>query len=101
MKGTDEPRVFRQVFDPGLQARELVPVPDSEIFADAAIYRKRPVEVRAVRVRGWPLTVKTLEGEMVAEDGDWLIRGTQGEVYPCKDAIFREVYETPEGLSVA
>ena len=39
------------------------------------------------------LIVLTLEGEMVAELGSWIIRGVRGELYPCRDDIFRETYE--------
>lgn len=37
--------------------------------------------------------VKTLEGEMRAEPGDWFIRGVKGEIYPCKPDIFEMTYE--------
>ena len=37
--------------------------------------------------------ISTLEGLHWADEGDWIIRGVQGEFYPCKDAIFRETYE--------
>lgn len=30
---------------------------------------------------------------MEAHPGDWLIRGVEGEVYPCKDSIFRATYD--------
>ena len=39
------------------------------------------------------LIVFTLEGEMVAELDDWIIRGVQGEFYPCKPDIFAATYE--------
>jgi hypothetical protein len=39
------------------------------------------------------IAIETLEGTMSATVGDWIIRGVQGEFYPCKDAIFRETYE--------
>ena len=42
------------------------------------------------------LIIATLEGEMVAVPGDWIIRGVQGEFYPIKEAIFRETYEPVE-----
>lgn len=35
----------------------------------------------------------TLEGEMRVSDGDWVIRGVQGEIYPCKPDIFEATYE--------
>ena len=39
------------------------------------------------------LTVRTLEGAMTALPGDWIIRGVQGEFYPCKPDIFEATYE--------
>jgi hypothetical protein len=39
------------------------------------------------------LTIKTLEGEMRAEVGDWIIKGVNGELYPCKPDIFDKTYE--------
>jgi len=37
--------------------------------------------------------VKTLEGDMIARPGDWIITGIAGEKYPCKDDIFKKTYE--------
>lgn len=42
--------------------------------------------------------IETLEGVMRADDGDWIIRGVQGEFYPCKPAIFDATYERESGL---
>ena len=39
------------------------------------------------------LTIFTLEGRMKADFGDWIIRGVQGEFYPCKPDIFEATYE--------
>jgi len=39
------------------------------------------------------LTITTLEGEMKAEIGDWIIKGIKGEFYPCKPDIFELTYE--------
>jgi len=39
------------------------------------------------------IKIKTLEGEMEASFGDWIIRGVQGEFYPCKPKIFEATYE--------
>lgn len=41
----------------------------------------------------WYLDIHTLEGVMRVSPGDFIIRGVQGEIYPCKPAIFRETYE--------
>ena len=37
--------------------------------------------------------IRTLEGTMVANVGDWIIRGVKGEFYPCKPDIFEATYE--------
>lgn len=42
------------------------------------------------------LVIKTLEGEHLANIGDYIIRGVHGEFYPCKPDIFRETYEEVE-----
>lgn len=83
-------------------------------------FRKKPVVVEAWRFTGqdrmdWPepfassndlrpvlddhkpmlvaVDIPTLEGTMRANKGDWIIRGVKGELYPCRDDIFREIYE--------
>ena len=58
-------------------------------------FRKKPIIVEATRITR-PIKIETLEGDMVGRVGDWLITGTQGEQYPCKDDIFREIYEEVE-----
>jgi len=37
--------------------------------------------------------IKTLEGDMRAERGDYVIKGVKNEVYPCKPDIFEATYE--------
>ena len=44
--------------------------------------------------KGDELVIKTLEGDMVAPANSYIIRGVQGEYYPCKENIFLETYET-------
>jgi hypothetical protein len=39
------------------------------------------------------LIVKTFEGRTCATPGDWIIRGEEGELYPCKPSIFAKTYE--------
>jgi hypothetical protein len=77
-------------------------------------FRKKPVVIEAFQltpdVCGWDdlpvwarrkvyvhptgaTTISTLEGEMRANSGDWIIRGVKGEVYPCKPDIFAATYE--------
>ena len=38
------------------------------------------------------LDIPTMEGLMVARHGDWIIKGVQGEFYPCRPDIFEETY---------
>ena len=83
-----------------------------------AKYRKRPMIVEAylvstVSVKSLPswckgkttydsdtkpdgISIHTLEGKMVANIGDWIIKGVKGEFYPCKPDIFEATYERVE-----
>lgn len=48
------------------------------------------------------LTVHTLEGDIYAQKGDWIIKGIKGEFYPCKPDIFAATYEpvsSPEAVA--
>lgn len=74
-------------------------------------YRKKPVVISAVQWTGqnWHeirdfvgddaflrqglLTIHTLEGDMHASIGDYVIRGVKGEFYPCRGDIFEATYE--------
>lgn len=86
-------------------------------------YRKKPVEVEAMlydgdpeqcqRIHDWMgykhsptgscesgIVIKTLEGEMLASVGDYIIRGVRGEFYPCKPDIFDATHEAmPDKIS--
>lgn len=89
-------------------------------------FRKKPVVIGAMQFDGswtsakpildwmdesWPIdrskpswragdegqiVIWTLEGEMRASAGDWIIRGVKGEFYPCKPDIFEATYEAVE-----
>lgn len=61
---------------------------------------KRPVQVEAAGPFGDPTVIETLEGdfevdEEYAENGFYIIRGVEGEVYPCRRDIFEETYRRP------
>ena len=43
--------------------------------------------------------IKTLEGTMTATEGDYIIKGVDGEFYPCKENIFKKTYEEVAELS--
>lgn len=57
-----------------------------------AKYRKKPVEVEAYKTDE-KIIIHTLEGEMTASPGDYIITGVNGEQYPCKPDIFEKTYE--------
>ena len=39
------------------------------------------------------LYLMTLEGQMLARQGDWIIKGAKGEFYSCRDDVFKATYE--------
>lgn len=53
--------------------------------------QKIPVIVEAYRTDE-ELIIPTLEGNMKASPGDWIITGINGEQYPCKPDIFEKTY---------
>ena len=75
-------------------------------------FRKKPVEIEAVRYTGDNMAdilrfvgklktgggcrIETKEGVMEAAPGDWVIKGVAGEFYPCKPDIFAATYEPVE-----
>jgi hypothetical protein len=79
-------------------------------------YRKKPVVIEAVKYDGRLSTavnfvgsenykigadcesiyIVTLEGDMKVKEGDYIIKGVQGEFYPCKSDIFEQTYEIVE-----
>jgi hypothetical protein len=86
-------------------------------------YTKKPIEIEAVQINANPteikefvgdscqieyytaayeagqdrpmlfVTIHTLEGDMQAKEGDYIIKGVKGEFYPCRKDIFEETYE--------
>jgi len=62
-----------------------------EWFRDAMY--KAPGTEGAVLREYDDIIIFTLEGEMRAHPGDWIIRGVKGEIYPCKPDIFDATYD--------
>jgi hypothetical protein len=63
--------------------------------------RYRPTETPGVDHVVLVITIPTREGVMDADPGDWIIKGVQGEFYPCKPEIFAETYEPATDEEVA
>lgn len=57
--------------------------------------RKKPVVVEAYQT-DQVIYIDTLEGQMKADKGDWIITGVNGEQYPCKPEIFDKTYDVLE-----
>jgi hypothetical protein len=83
-------------------------------------FRKRPIVIEALRYtgdsaemraavrefvdanideRGGGLRIETTEGWLTVSSGDWIIRGVEGEFYPCKPSVFDATYEPVAGPS--
>lgn len=79
-----------------------------------AKYRKKPVVIEAVQWDGknetelvlfmgkmfkknpincYEIEIPTLEGLMIAKLGNYIIKGVNGEFYPCREDIFNKTYE--------
>ena len=48
----------------------------------------------------WELYIKTLEGNHHVSVGDYIIKGVNGELYPCKPDIFEKTYERVEDENI-
>ena len=83
-------------------------------------YRKQPVVIEAIQLTNenvvdvltfcnnagnivasnedeMGISILTLEGTMIANTGDYIIKGVKGEFYPCKPDIFEQTYEEVDG----
>lgn len=68
-------------FEPMAVINSDVPPPESGVSIDP---------------RNGQLMIATLEGVMWAGPGDWIIRGVEGEFYPCQSHIFDATYRPAE-----
>jgi len=58
-------------------------------------FRKKPIIIKAYQTNK-KVIIHTLEGDMLANPGDYIITGVNGEKYPCKKEIFEKTYELVE-----
>jgi hypothetical protein len=68
-----------------------------EIPGDTMIH-EGIVAGRLVFVEDGTCQIATTEGTMTARDGDWIIRGVEGEFYPCRDSVFQATYTVASRL---
>lgn len=90
-------------------------ISDLNMYGNARVkvFRRKPVCNKAVQytglnadeiadfigadngvIKGSDFYIRTLEGDMLVSDGDWVIQGVKGEFYPCKPEIFDLTYES-------
>lgn len=88
-------------------------------MAGATRFRKKPIVIEAIQFTGHnqaevlafcrpnlskralegaqimklPVIITNREGDLTASPGDWVIKGTAGEFYPCKPDIFANIYD--------
>lgn len=67
---------------------------------DAANAYETPDGLDLFLAPGDQFIIETLEGRMLVNPGDWVIRGVKGEFYPCKPDIFERTYD-PVGAATA
>ena len=70
--------------------------PTMPIYEISNLFGGLDAEDRTFEKKGDVLVIKTLEGDMVASAGDFIIKGVKGEFYPCKPDIFEMTYELVE-----
>jgi hypothetical protein len=82
------------------QYRKKPVVITAQQFDQDKKYRLAPEFAAVICAHGEPIGghfggwhIDTLEGKMHVSDGDWIIKGVQGEFYPCKPDIFEATYE--------
>ena len=67
-----------------------------ETFGDILLWIGRDAFVKARATDPVFIVISTLEGNMRASNGDYIIKGVNGEFYPCKSDIFEKTYEVAE-----
>jgi hypothetical protein len=84
---------------------EAIQLKESNIFeVTAFIDGKKPSLGSSIASHKWEdyvklvianegVTIKTLEGDIMADFGDYVIKGVKGEFYPCKPDIFKLTYD--------
>ncbi len=55
-------------------------------------YKKKPIVIKAVQLQEKEISIKTREGVLKGYKGDFIIKGIQGEIYPCGEKIFYKTY---------
>ena len=79
-----------------IEAVQFLGFESNDNFSERPDWLKKAIyKDETVKLFGEPnkLTIETLEGPIYADIGDYVIKGVQGEIYPCKPDIFEQTYE--------
>lgn len=72
---------------------EFIQFTDKDSVMDILFWTKSKVKYKTTKNY---IIINTLEGEMTANVGDYIVRGVNGEFYPVKPEIFEKTYEVLE-----
>jgi hypothetical protein len=87
-----KPVVIKALQWDGMNTSEILAFAKSDAYF---VYHDTAWEAQAGPVMA-ELYIKTLEGDMHANKGDYIIQGVRGEFYPCAKDIFEETYDEVE-----
>jgi len=88
MKFRKKPVVI-DAFQLGNNIKKIGDVPD-EFLVPSIDYIKID---KGLDTEHWIAYVNTMEGRMHVSKNDWIIKGVNGEFYPCKPGVFEKTYE--------
>lgn len=88
MKYRKKPVIIEAIKFDSITAESLIEIKEILGFEDLIVSFKEP--------NNPVIKLETLEGTMTASVGDYIIKGVQGELYPCKPDIFELTYEIVE-----
>lgn len=97
MKGRKKPVIVDYIQWTGINANEIF----SFVGEKLKYYVDEDMSTAYIAGQGSPICVieiPTLEGVMKALSGDYIIKGVQGEFYPCKPDIFAQTYEIVDDI---
>lgn len=92
MKYRNKPVIIEAIKWNGVNLQEII-----DFVGDSLIYKTMDTAWEVGKGKLVVLiSIKTLEGNHIVTEGDYIIKGVQGEFYPCKPDIFDQTYEAIE-----
>jgi len=79
-----------------IEAVHFVPGCEKELDALFGDFAGHSPILAADMIQKRRIYIDTIEGKVLASDGDWIIKGVKGEFYPCRADIFHATYDHAE-----